>query len=266
MSWITGPLVAFDLETTGTDIETDRIVTAAVVRLEPDGAISEERTWLLDPGVEIPEEASAIHGISTDHAREHGVPPSSAVEDIARAVAEVLRSGTPLVVMNARYDLSLLDRECRRYGLESVTERLGGVPSPVIDPLVLDKHVDKYRRGKRALHALCAHYGVPLDDAHDARADAVAAARVVRRMGEKHQRIGMMPLTDLHELQVRAAAGQAASLQAYLRRTADPTAVVEQAWPVVPRNRQPGPAEAPRGREREPGDRAAAPLSRTAPG
>ncbi|MEF9907331.1 exonuclease domain-containing protein [Streptomyces sp. P9-A2] len=264
MSWITGPLAAFDLETTGTDIETDRIVTAAVVRLEPDGAVSEERTWLLDPGVAIPEQASAIHGISTDHAREHGAPLPSAVEDIAQALTGILRSGTPLVVMNARYDLSLLDRECRRYGLESVAERLGGVPSPVIDPLVLDKHVDTYRKGKRALHALCAHYGVSLDDAHDARADAVAAARVVRRMGEKYQRIGTMPLADLHELQVRAAAAQSASLQAYLRRTTNPTAVVEPAWPVVPRNRQPGPAEAPR--EREPGGRAAAPLSRTAPG
>lgn len=237
MSWITGPLAAFDLETTGTDVETDRIVTAAVVRVEPDGAVSAERTWLLDPGVVIPEQASAIHGISTDQARAHGVLASSAIEEIAGAVAEVLRSGTPLVVMNARYDLSLLDRECRRYGLESITERLGTLPSPVVDPLVIDKHVDKYRKGKRALHALCAHYGVSLEDAHDARADAVAAARVVRRMGEKHQLVGAMSLTDLHGLQVRAAAAQSASLQAYLRRTTNPTAVVEAAWPVIPRSR-----------------------------
>jgi DNA polymerase-3 subunit epsilon len=237
MSWISGPLVAFDLETTGTDVETDRIVTAAVVRLEPNGAISEERTWLLNPGVAIPEQASAIHGISTDHARERGAPAASAIEEITQAVAEVLDSGTPLVVMNARYDLSLLDRECRRYELESINERLGDAPSPVIDPLVIDKHVDKYRKGKRALQALCAHYGIALDDAHDARADAVAAARVVRRMGEKHQPVGRMSLTDLHDLQVRAAAEQSASLQAYLRRTVDPRAVVEPAWPVIPRSR-----------------------------
>lgn len=237
MSWISGPLVAFDLETTGTDVETDRIVTAAVVRLDAAGAVSAERTWLLNPGVAIPEQASAIHGISTEHARAYGVPAASAVEEIARAVAEGLRLGTPLVVMNARYDLSLLDRECRRYGVESISERLGGVPSPVIDPLVIDKHVDKYRKGKRALYALCAHYGVSLDDAHDARADAVAAARVVRRMGEKHQPVGVMPLADLHDLQVRAAAEQSVSLQAYLRRTADPTAVVEPAWPLIPRRR-----------------------------
>ncbi|MGC2997764.1 3'-5' exonuclease [Streptomyces sp. G35A] len=237
MSWITGPLAAFDLETTGTDVETDRIVTAAVVRLEPDGAVSTERTWLLDPEVVIPEEAAAIHGITTEQARAQGDPAPTAVEEITQAVAEVLRAGTPLVVMNARYDLSLLDRECRRYGLESLGERLGAVPSPVVDPLVIDKHVDKYRKGKRALHALCAYYGVPLDDAHDARADAVAAARVVRRMGEKHRPIGMMSPTDLHDLQVRAAAEQSASLQAYLRRTMNPTAVVEPSWPVIPRRR-----------------------------
>ncbi|MGW2535323.1 exonuclease domain-containing protein [Streptomyces sp. NPDC001499] len=239
MSWISGPLLAFDLETTGTDVETDRIVTAAVVRLEADGSVSAELTWLLDPGVAIPEQASAIHGISTERAREHGLPAAAAIEEITRAVADGLRSGTPLVVMNARYDLSLLDRECRRYGVDSVSERLGDAPSPVIDPLVIDKHVDKYRKGKRALHALCAHYGVRLDDAHDARADAVAAARVVRRMAEEHRPVGAMPLEELHGLQVRAAAEQSQSLQAYLRRTADPAAVVEPAWPLVPRRREP---------------------------
>ncbi|MEU0379580.1 3'-5' exonuclease [Streptomyces cyaneofuscatus] len=237
MSWHQGPLVGFDLETTGTDVETDRIVTAALVRLEPDGTVAEQRTWLLDPGVAIPVQASAIHGIGTDHARKHGARAASAVAEIAHAVAEVLRSGVPLVVMNARYDLSLLDRECGRYGLDSVEQRIGGVPSPVIDPLVIDKHVDKYRKGKRALQALCEHYGVTLSDAHDATADAVAAVRVVRRMGERHRPVSTLPPAELHALQVRAAAEQSASLQAYLRRTANPTAVVEQAWPVIPRSR-----------------------------
>ncbi|ARQ71345.1 exonuclease domain-containing protein [Streptomyces marincola] len=237
MSWLDGPLMAFDLETTGTDVEADRIVTAAVVRLAPDGAVADERTWLLDPGVAIPRQASAIHGISTERAREHGRPAAAAIAEIAGAVAEGLRSGTPLVVMNARYDLSLLDRECLRYAIASVTERLGEAPRPVIDPLVIDKHVDKCRRGKRALHALCAHYGVPLDAAHDARADAVAAALVVRRMGELHRPVGTMPLPDLHALQVRAAAEQSVSLQAHLRRTGKPAAVVEPAWPLIPRPR-----------------------------
>ncbi|AUG76563.1 DNA polymerase III subunit epsilon [Kitasatospora sp. MMS16-BH015] len=235
MSWISGPLVGFDLETTGTDVETDRIVTAALVRLEADGTVSAERGWLLDPGVAIPEQASAIHGISTDRARQHGAAPAGAVAEITAAVAEVLGAGTPLVVMNARYDLSLLDRECHRHGVPSLADRLGRPPAPVVDPLVLDKHVDRYRRGKRALQALCAHYGVALEDAHNAAADALAAARVARRMGERYATVGAMPPADMHTLQTRAAAEQSASLQAYLRRTSNPAAVVEPAWPVIPR-------------------------------
>ncbi|MFE4514869.1 exonuclease domain-containing protein [Kitasatospora sp. NPDC056783] len=234
MSWISGALAGFDLETTGTDVEIDRIVTAAIVRLEPDGTVSKEQTWLVNPGVAIPEQASAIHGISTERAREHGIPAASAIEDIAHAVAEVLRAGTPLVVMNARYDLSLLDRECRRYAIDTVGDRLGTPPSPVIDPLVLDRHVDKYRKGKRALYALCAHYGVSLDDAHNASADALAAARVARRMGEAYSSVGAMRVTDIHTLQIYAAAEQSASLQNHLRQTSNPSVVIEAAWPVIP--------------------------------
>ncbi|MEV6165874.1 3'-5' exonuclease [Streptomyces sp. NPDC052052] len=234
MSWHREALVGFDLETTGTDIETDRIVTAAVVAVDPDGRLPAPRTWLLDPGVKIPQQASAIHGITTEHARAHGTPAAPAIEEITSTVAEVLNSGSPLVVMNARYDLSLLDRECRRHGIRPLSDRLHGTASPVIDPLVLDKHVDRYRKGPRNLQALCAHYGVPLDHAHNAVADAVAAARAARSMGDKHAVIGTLAPADLYDLQVRAAAEQAASLQKYLRRTSDPKATVESAWPVIP--------------------------------
>ncbi|MCA6090622.1 3'-5' exonuclease [Streptomyces sp. SCA3-4] len=234
MSWITGPMVAFDLETTGTDIESDRVVTAAVVAIDSDGQVSKERTWLLDPGVAIPPQAEAIHGISTNQARAHGTQAGPAIKEITEALALELCSGTPLVVMNARYDLSLLDRECQRYGIELLGERLRERPVRVIDPLVLDKHADPYRKGRRTLQALCEHYGVTLDDAHNAVADAVAAARAARRMGAWHSSIGSVALADLHELQVRAAAEQAASLQSYLRRTSNPEAIVESAWPVIP--------------------------------
>ncbi|MFC5724416.1 exonuclease domain-containing protein [Streptomyces gamaensis] len=233
MPWHGEPLTGFDLETTGTDTETDRVVTAALVRVTPDGQVASKRTWIVDPGVPIPEDAVRIHGISTEYAREHGAPAARAVEEITEALAGVLRSGSPLVVMNARYDLTLLDRECRRHGVPPLSRRLGGAPAPVIDPLVLDKHVDRYRKGRRTLRALCEHYGVRLDVAHEAGADAVAAARAAHRLGERHATIGAVPAADLHELQIRAAAEQAASLQRYLRRT-DPAAAVEGAWPLVP--------------------------------
>lgn len=234
MSWHQGLLVSFDLETTGTDVEQDRIVTAALLRLEGDGRPAAKLTWLLDPGVPIPDEAAAIHGISTAYVQEHGRPPATAIEEITEALAEALRAEIPLVVMNARYDLSLLDRECRRHGLRTLTERLGQAPAPVIDPLVLDKHVDRYRKGKRALQALCGHYGVPLDGAHEAGADAAAAAGVARRIGEKYPAVALPSPRALHTLQEQAAAEQAASFQAYLRRSGDPRAIVEPAWPLIP--------------------------------
>ncbi|MET9291480.1 exonuclease domain-containing protein [Streptomyces sp. NPDC003077] len=234
MGWHQELLVSFDLETTGTDVDRDRIVTAALIRLEADGGEAERRTWLLDPGVPIPAEAAAIHGVTTEFAREHGQDPATGVEEIAAALTAALTERIPLVVMNARYDLSLLDRECRRYGLPTPAERLGRRPAPVIDPLVLDKHVDRYRKGRRTLQALCAHYGVPLDGAHDAGADAVAAAGVARRIGERYPRVAETALQELHALQERAAAEQAASFQRYLRRAGDPLATVESAWPLIP--------------------------------
>ena len=234
MSWHQELLVSFDLETTGTDVEQDRIVTAALIRLEGDGRAAATQSWLLDPGVPIPDEAAAIHGISTAHVREHGRPPATAIEEITGSLADALQADIPLVVMNARYDLSLLDRECRRHGVPTLSDRLGRGPAPVIDPLVLDKHVDRYRKGKRALQALCGHYGVRLDGAHEAGADAAAAAGVARRIGEKYPAVAIPSPRALHALQEEAAAEQAASFQAYLRRSGDPGAIVEPAWPLIP--------------------------------
>ncbi|MFJ8676407.1 exonuclease domain-containing protein [Streptomyces sp. NPDC093589] len=234
MSWHQELLVSFDLETTGTDVEQDRIVTAALIRLEGDGRAAAQQSWLVDPGVPIPEEAAAIHGFSTSYVREHGRAPVTAIEEITEALAEALRADIPLVVMNARYDLSLLDRECRRHGLATLSERLGHAPAPVIDPLVLDKHVDRYRKGKRALQALCGHYGVRLDTAHEAGADAAAAAGVARRIGQEYPAVAIPSPRALHALQEEAAAEQAAAFQAYLRRSGTPQATVERAWPLIP--------------------------------
>ncbi|NJQ01043.1 exonuclease domain-containing protein [Streptomyces zingiberis] len=249
MGWHREALTGFDLETTGTDIESDRIVTAALAELRPDGGPGAVRSWLLDPGVPVPAEATAIHGITTGHARRHGLPAAAGVAEIVAAVAGILRAGRPLAVMNARYDLSLLDRECRRHGVAPLAARLGGAPGPVIDPLVLDKHVDRYRKGKRTLQALCAHYEVELAGAHDAGADALAAAGVAVRIGRLHTSVGSLEPPALHDLQIRAAADQAASFQRYLRRTSDPAAYVERAWPLVPPQREraggdPAPARA----------------------
>ena len=71
-----GRLGVFDLETTGVDVETSRIVSACVAILEADGTVVARWDWLADPIIEIPEGASAVHGITTDRAREDVLIPA----------------------------------------------------------------------------------------------------------------------------------------------------------------------------------------------
>lgn len=233
MSWHTRRLAAFDIETTGIDVEHDRVVTAAVSVVGA-GVPTVSHSWLVDPGVEIPAEASAVHGISTEQARRDGRDPAEAIDEITSALAAQQLAGVPIVAFNARFDLTILDREARRHGVEPLVDRLGGIDRLlVVDPFVIDKAADRYRRGRRTLTAVCEHHRVPLVDAHDANADALAAARVAWRMATSLIAIGGADLPTLHRWQVTWAAQQAASLEEYFAAQGRPERV-EPAWPCVP--------------------------------
>jgi DNA polymerase-3 subunit epsilon len=233
MSWHTRRLAAFDIETTGIDVEGDRVVTAAV-SVVGGGEPTASRAWLADPGVEIPEGASAVHGITTEQARRDGRPPAEVVEEVSAALAEQQLAGVPIVAFNARFDLTILDREARRHGVEPLVDRIGGIDRLcVVDPFIIDKQVDRYRRGRRTLTAVCELHRVPLDAAHDANADALAAARVAWRMATTLSDIGGCELEQLHAQQVAWAAEQAASLEEYFTAQGRPERV-EPAWPCVP--------------------------------
>jgi DNA polymerase-3 subunit epsilon len=227
--WHRGPLASYDCETNGVNTATDRIVTAALVR--PNGQVLE---WLSDlDGAEIPQGAVDVHGISTAHAHAHGQPAKQVVEEIADAIAGELSAGhASLVVMNAPFDLPLLDAECARYGVETVADRIGCM-EPVIDPLVLDRRLDRYRKGKRTLEALAAHYGVTLTEAHTAKADAQAALDVARAIGERYPEV-QLPAHRIHLHQVHWHAEWAANFQGFLRRKGDTDAVIDGSWPLRP--------------------------------
>ena len=181
MSWTDGPLLGFDTETTGVDVDNDRIVTAALVRRDETG--THIRSWLINPGVDIPEAAAAIHGISTEHARTHGAKPKQALEEIAAELAQAFRDGVPVVAYNATFDLCLLDAELRRHRLRTLPDRLCNEARPVIDPLVLDRAEDQFRRGKRKLVDLCGFYEVVESGAlHTADVDVVATLDVLERI------------------------------------------------------------------------------------
>ncbi|MFJ3587491.1 exonuclease domain-containing protein [Streptomyces sp. NPDC090231] len=199
MMWHKIPLCAFDLETTGVDVEADRIVTAAVLGLGGGGS-ADSYEWLADPGIEIPAEATAVHHITTEHAREHGEPARDVVDQIAKALAIRVRLGDPIVGHNVPYDLTLLDRECRRHQVPTLHDRLGETPLRVLDTRVLDQHCLPYRR------------------------------RPSETQGPR-QLITLAQVYELHTLQIEWAAEQAAGLQEHMRKT-NPDAVIDGSWPL----------------------------------
>lgn len=221
--WHKGPCLGFDLETTGIDTSTARIVTASVVLLEADGSITNQREWLLDPGVEIPQAATAVHGVSTEKARAEGMPAAQGVAEILNLL-QFAAQHNPVVAFNASYDFSVLHAEALRYSLPPF------IPGNVIDPFILDKQMDRYRKGKRTLEAACAHYDVVLENAHTSFADAVACVGVARAVAHKYPQLHIAP-SELHGQQIRWAHEQAQSFQQYLRKQ-NPQAVVDGAWPI----------------------------------
>ncbi|WP_144758383.1 3'-5' exonuclease [Curtobacterium sp. 9128] len=218
-------LGVFDLETTGIDVETARIVTAHVGLIDMTGRSIVEGSWLADPGVEIPEQASAVHGISTERARAEGRPAGEVVAEIVAAIEAVFARGIPLVIYNAPYDLTLLDREAKRHGIASP------VIGNVVDPLVIDKALDTYRKGKRTLEAAAELYGVTLSDAHDAGADAIAAGRVAQAIAARYPEDLAVSAEELHRKQVTWCADQATSFQQYMRAKRDPSFTADGSWP-----------------------------------
>ncbi len=232
-----GRLAAFDIETTGTETEADRIVTAAVTIVGA-GVDRVSMTWLVDPGVPIPAEATKVHRITDERVRKEGLPSEQAVAEITEYLADIVCEGIPLVAFNARFDLTILDREARRHGQETLSQMIeGNLPLRVIDPYVLDRHFNRFRKGRRTLSVLCDAYGIPLDDAHAADADALAAVRLAWKLGDTQAELAGYDLDELHRAQVGWAKSQAESLEKYFAEQGRPERI-EGEWPLVSHEQQ----------------------------
>jgi DNA polymerase-3 subunit epsilon len=158
------PLAFFDLETTGIDPGSDKIVEIAVLRIEPDGS-RETRTRRINPGRPIPAGATAVHGI-----RDEDVRDEPGFAQIARSLLHFLE-GADLAGFNVRrFDLPLLDREFMECGLDL----------QVADRRVVDAMVIFHRQERRDLSAAVRLYlGKELEGAHGAEADIEATAAVL---------------------------------------------------------------------------------------
>ena len=231
--WIDAPLLGFDTETTGTNVAGDRIVTVALVHSVGPGRESETvATWLIDPEMDIPEPAQRVHGISTEHARAHGMNAAAALDEVAALIVEALAKDVPLVAFNIGFDLAILQNELSRLGLPTLTERLGHDIAPVIDGLVIDRGVDRYRKGKRTLTDVLAHYGLEQDGRlHTADVDVSATLDVVRAIAEKYPQVAGSTLADLHREQMGWHLRWAEGMNEWLTKKGK-TPDVNTAWPL----------------------------------
>ena len=231
--WSDGPLWSFDLETTGLDPQRDRIVSAALMYVEPDGrAVIPSYSTVVDPGVPVPEEASRVNGLTTERVRAEGITPAAALRYIVSLLARCRSERTPLVIMNAPFDWPFLIAECRRHGIQEP-------PSvPIFDPLVVDRHTDPYRKGSRRLESLAAHYGVPLEGAHQAGADAIAAAMVAREIVQCNEGLRRYAPQKLHTEQIGWYAEWRDEINRYWESRGE-TRRVAGPWPMGDMDREP---------------------------
>ncbi len=232
MTWRNRPLIGFDLETDSPNPDDASVVTACVGIAAASGWNG--RTWLLKPARPISAEATAIHGITTEHAEEHGQDRTEALAQIRDDLYRGWEMGCPVVIFNAPYDTTTLDRNLRSAGLGALDIR-----GPILDPLVIDKAIDRFRKGSRKLIDTCAHYGITLtaDDAHGAEADARAACRLAWRLAGAIQPslpmpLGDISLDDLHQWQAEQYEAQRASFAAYLARQGQQLDDPSTEWPL----------------------------------
>jgi DNA polymerase-3 subunit epsilon len=192
-------------------------------------------SWLINPGIPIPEAAAAIHGISTEKAQTEGQDPAIALDEIATRLADAIRWGMPLVAFNTSFDWSVLHYDLARNNLPTMADRLDGDPVTLIDPHVIDKQVDRYVKGSgmRKLKPTAERYGIEIKDWHTADADADAALRIAEAQFDIHSSLQNYTPEGLYAAQQAWRAEQQTGLQEHFRKT-DPTAVCDTEWPLVP--------------------------------
>ena len=176
-------LVAFDLETTGLEMERDRVLEFCFVEL--DESLSELGRWskLVDPGIPVSKEIEDLTGISTDMVK--GQPPFSSH---APRIQALVRDAV-LIAHNHSFDVPFLNMELLRAGQPGLSP-----DHPCIDTLVIERHVNSHRLSE----VYKRYVGTPFDGGHRSEADVLATVEVLRRQRSTHA--ALLPTNGLEGL------------------------------------------------------------------
>ena len=166
------PLIFFDLETTGTNPAHDRIVEISLIKVYPDGR-EEEKRRLINPGIPIPPESTAIH-----HITDKDVADAPRFSQIAGSLLKIFE-GCDIAGYNSnKFDVPLLAEEFLRAGLEFHTE----------DHRYIDVQNIFYAMEPRTLVAAYRFYcGKELEGAHSATADTRATYEVLQSQLDRYE-------------------------------------------------------------------------------
>jgi DNA polymerase-3 subunit epsilon len=182
---LTRPITWFDLETTGVDTRTDRIVEIGVTQLHPDGKRVNYHT-LVNPGRPIPKGASDKHGITDDM-----VVGKPRFEDLAPRLINAFTNCDFGGYNVKRFDIEVMEAEFRRAGIEWTGEGYvidGFKLWQTLFPRTLSDYVREY-------------LGREASDAHRATGDATDALEAFVAFYERHKDKLPTTLKDLHEFQ-----------------------------------------------------------------
>ena len=226
MNWLDAPLLALDVESTGLNVDEDRIITIAIGRSAGPGDWTLIEDSLINPGVAIPVAAAKVHGIRDEHVAK-GAEPAEVLESVHEILTQAAERRVPIVGHHVPFDATLIDRELRRH--------LGKpIPGDLLwlDTLVIFRRFD-LTTGGRSLSALAEKHGIGFP-AHDAARDALGALRLLHIMSSIND---LLPLAPIEALQERQAEWHRAHLMAAEERrrsNGHRPREVETSWPLIP--------------------------------
>tara|TARA_R110001592_G_scaffold56264_3_gene171503 strand:- start:48 stop:875 length:828 start_codon:yes stop_codon:yes gene_type:complete len=172
---LTKPIVFFDLETTGINIATDKIVEISILKVFPNGN-KESKTWLVNPEMEIPKESSEIHGITNEK-----VASEPTFKALANKVNELIGDADLAGFNSNRFDIPLLAEELMRAGIDFDMKNRKAI----------DVQVIFHKKEQRTLSAGYQFYcGKELEGAHGAEADTNATYEILLAQVDKYGDIG----------------------------------------------------------------------------